>query len=77
MGINLVAEGFSFMVLGMTSVFLFLIIMVMVLKIQGFLLELFFKNEEELKPACPQKTDDSEIIAVISSAIFKFKCSKS
>ena len=42
MEVNLIAEGFKFMALGMASVFLFLALTVYVLKIQGKILDAFW-----------------------------------
>lgn len=77
MEINLVAEGFRFMILGMSSVFLFLILMVWVLKIQGILLAKFFPQEtkepaaSDVSVALPQ--DDANLVAAVSAAIFQHK----
>lgn len=71
---NLVSEGFSFMLLGMGSVFLFLIIMVLVLKAQGLILAKFFKeNLEVIATPKAEISRDKEIVAVIVAAINKFK----
>ncbi len=77
MDINLVSEGLKFMVLGMVTVFLFLILMVIVLKIQSILVVKYFQ-----KPQTNQNTNidtkvniqnDTALIAVITSAITQFK----
>lgn len=71
---NLVFEGFSFMLLGMGSVFLFLIIMVLVLKVQGLILDKIFKeNLEVIATPKAENSNDKEIVAVIAAAINQFK----
>ncbi|AQW86210.1 oxaloacetate decarboxylase, gamma subunit [Campylobacter pinnipediorum subsp. caledonicus] len=76
MNINLVSEGFSFMVLGMSSVFLFLVIMIFTLSIQGRIINKFIKNEiidNDNKTICFKKEDNNELVAAISVAISNFK----
>lgn len=77
---DLVSEGLSFTLLGMSCVFLFLTLMVFVLKIQGLILEKFSNaginlNENLPKQTC-QSTDNTEVMAVISAAITRYKNSK-
>lgn len=79
MELNLVVEGLKFMVLGMVTVFLFLILMVIVLNIQAKLVQRFFP----LAPATLKgvksdiakrdKVDDAVLVAVIGAAIKKFR----
>ncbi|MBR8465597.1 OadG family protein [Campylobacter sp. faydin G-140] len=77
MEINLVAEGFRFMVLGMLSVFVFLVLMVFVLKMQGVILKKFFKEPIKLHISPTQtNTDNNELVAVIGAAITEFEKSK-
>ncbi|AQW81347.1 OadG family protein [Campylobacter pinnipediorum] len=76
MNINLVSEGFSFMVLGMSSVFLFLVIMIFTLSIQGRFINKFIKNEiidNDNKKICFKKENNNELVAAISVAISNFK----
>ena len=81
MELNLVAEGFKFMVLGMVTVFLFLILMVWVLNLQSKLINKFFppkavvpNNGSASKPAFKQNAiDDSTLVAVVTAAIQKHK----
>ncbi len=77
MDINLVTEGLKFMVLGMVTVFLFLILMVIVLKIQSSLILKFFsKPQTSTTNAQPKIEEDTALIAVITSAITQFKSTK-
>ena len=71
--VNLIAEAFKFMALGMSIVFSFLGIMIFVLKLQAKLIAKFFKEEEKStkvkhRSSGPEK-DDSNITAAITAAI--------
>ncbi|MGH1600388.1 OadG family protein [Campylobacter majalis] len=79
---DLVSEGLSFTLLGMSCVFLFLTLMVFVLKIQGIVLEKFSNAGINLSEDLPctnqicQSTNDTELLAAISVAITRYKKSK-
>ena len=79
MDANLVLEAFKFMVLGMTTVFLFLILMVFVLKVQANIVNRYFlkKSKTQPKPISSQKVattkDDTSLIVAITAAIAEFK----
>ena len=75
MEINLVFEGLKFMVLGMSAVFLYLMIMIGYLKLQAFIVTKFFLKKEI---SCAGKDwgnlqNDTALIAVITSAIEAFR----
>ncbi len=76
MDINLVAEGLKFMVLGMVTVFLFLILMVIVLKIQSSLIVKFFPQTQKNSQNIDKSSEDGQLVAVISSAITQFRNKK-
>ncbi len=79
MEVNFAIEGLKFMFLGMTTVFLFLLLMIYVLKLQAKLVSKYFPP----KPAsvAPVKavsskaetSEDEEIIAAITAAITEYK----
>ena len=79
MELNLAEEGFKFMVLGMSTVFLFLLIMVAVLHLQSYIIMKFFPPKPAAKPSAPSGTltssipDDTTRIAVITAAIQMFR----
>ncbi len=74
MEIDLVNEGLKFMILGMVTVFLFLILMVTTLKIQSFILGIIFPNPQTDKTNLQTRTaNDTQLIAVITAAITKFR----
>ena len=84
MELNLVVEGLKFMVLGMATVFSFLILMVIILQIQAKLVSKYFPQKVVSTPArrttTPQassKRDDKALVAAITAAITTFKNSKS
>lgn len=83
MEINLVAEGLKFMVLGMITVFLFLILMVIVLHFQAKILNKFFPQKtlsakSTINSASRGSTpkDNKATVAAITAAITTFKNQK-
>ena len=82
MEINLVEEGLKFMVLGMVTVFLFLILMVVILHFQAKILNKFFPEKAASTPSrnnAAQKSpskDNKVLIAAITAAITTFKNTK-
>ena len=78
MELNLVVEGLKFMVLGMVTVFLFLILMVVVLNFQSKLINKFFPKKAVAPTSngthkSAPKADDTATVAVITAAIQKFR----
>ncbi|MFC2586759.1 MAG: OadG family protein [Campylobacter sp.] len=81
MEVNLIAEGFKFMALGMASVFLFLALTVYVLKIQGKILDAFWPEEKQsadakFLSASAQNSANGGVIAAITAAITHFRKDK-
>lgn len=81
MDINLVTEGLKFMVLGMVTVFLFLILMVIVLKLQSKIILKYFPTPQPKAANKPNvKTqnvsNDTALVAVITAAITEFRNQK-
>ncbi|MDD3323689.1 MAG: OadG family protein [Sulfurospirillaceae bacterium] len=81
MEINLIAESLKFMVLGMSTVFSFLILMVLVLNLQAKVLNKFFSQKVKVVGIETQakklsKNDNNALVAAISSAIEVYKKSK-
>jgi len=77
MEVNLIFESLKFMVLGMATVFIFLALMIYILKLQAFIIQKFFTNKESSKDLSLDvknvNNDEAEIIAVITAAITDFK----
>ena len=74
MDVNLVSEGLKFMVLGMATVFLFLIVMITVLKIQTKIIAKYVvvkpsKKSESSSGFSSGTDDEAEVIAAITAAI--------
>ena len=73
MEIDLVAEGVKFMIIGMGTVFLFLIVLIVVLNFQAHIIGKYFP--EKVAPVAPGKSpmDDKGLVAAISAAIQMYK----
>jgi oxaloacetate decarboxylase gamma subunit len=77
MEVNLITEGFKFLALGMTTVFLFLLLMIYILKLQAKLVQKYFPDNIDnipkvgvVEPAMTQQAEDeAKIIAAITAAI--------
>lgn len=82
MEINLVGESLKFMVLGMLVVFLFLYVMVQVMKLQAKIINKYFPEVEPIAPVSIRTINtvvenDSHHVAVIVAAITEFRKNKS
>jgi oxaloacetate decarboxylase gamma subunit len=79
MEINLVAESLKFMVLGMIVVFVFLAVLVQLMKLQARLIEKYFPEKEAVLSAKSKKNiiDESVRTAAIIAAIAEFNKNKS
>lgn len=74
MDVNLVSEGLKFMVLGMATVFLFLIVMVTVLKIQAKIIARYVTVKPSKESESSTGVDDeAEAIAAITAAIKEYR----
>lgn len=82
MELNLISEGLKFMVLGMVTVFLFLILMVIILHFQSKIINKFFPQKAVTTPnrtSDSQSTTDKDnkaMVAAITAAITTYKNSK-
>lgn len=80
---NLIIEGIKFMVLGMTTVYLFLMLMILVMKIVSKVVNTYFP-QKKLAPISikktnlskPQKNNDDAIVAAITASIQQFRKQK-
>ena len=75
MGIDLVGESLKFMVLGMLIVFIFLFVLVQVVKIQAFIVNKFFpeKAPEVTTTSSLTTKNDEHHVAAIIAAITDFR----
>jgi len=72
--IDLVGEGLKFMVLGMTIVFVFLLVLVQVIKLQAKIINKFFPEKApEVISSTSNTIDDAHHIAAITAAITEFR----
>ncbi len=74
MEVNLIVETLKFLVLGMSTVFMFLVLMVFVMELQSKIILKYFPQKEEpiLYPQASQKVhkkDDLAIVAAIATAL--------
>jgi oxaloacetate decarboxylase gamma subunit len=74
MEINLVGESLKFMVLGMLIVFIFLAVMVQVMKLQAKIINKFFPEKIlEVLPASGKVTEEADHVAAIVAAVTEFR----
>jgi oxaloacetate decarboxylase gamma subunit len=73
MEINLVAEGLKFMVLGMGVVFLFLVLLVQIMKWQAAIVARYFPPKTPPKPVYTPADDESARVAAIIAAVSEYR----
>jgi len=74
MEISLVAEGLKFMLLGMSVVFIFLALLVQIMKLQAFLVKKYFTPSATSTPVYTPSTDDeSARIAAVMAAVTAYR----
>jgi len=74
MEINLVAEALKFMVLGMGVVFVFLALLVLMMKWQFVLVAKYFPREQSQTTVyTPQDDDEEARVAAIIAAVSEFR----
>ena len=70
---NLLLESLKFMALGMTVVFVFLILLVIVVNIQAKLIAKFFPEKVPAATDTAGKTDEAHHVAAIIAAVTEFR----
>jgi len=76
--VNMLGESVKFMILGMGVVFLFLIILVQVVKLQGKFISKYFPDEEpSVASATSTDSDESARVAAVIAAVTEFRKNKS
>lgn len=77
MEVNLVGEGLKFMLLGMLIVFVFLVVLVQVMKLQAKIINKFFsKDEPQVVPPSSSGSnpdEDAHHVAAITAAVAEFR----
>jgi oxaloacetate decarboxylase gamma subunit len=71
--VNLIAESLKFMVLGMTVVFTFLFLLVLVVNMQAKLIAKFFPEETPAIPTPSNQSDEPQKVAAIIAAVTEFR----
>ena len=78
MEVDLVGEGLKFMLLGMLIVFVFLVVLVQVMKLQAKIINKFFSKDEP--PVVPPSdtnskdaTEEAHHVAAITAAVAEFR----
>ncbi|HIQ27101.1 MAG TPA: Na+-transporting oxaloacetate decarboxylase subunit gamma [Sulfurovum sp.] len=71
--VNLILESLKFMVLGMTVVFVFLTILVIVVNLQAKIIKKFFPEESPVLPTPLEGTDEPQRVAAIIAAVTEFR----
>ena len=71
----MISESINFMILGMSTVFSFLLIMVLILKIQAYIIGRLVADDN-FSSSSETIINDNKKVAVISAAIEKYKKSK-
>jgi oxaloacetate decarboxylase gamma subunit len=77
---SLVGEGLKFMVLGMLIVFVFLVVLVQVMKLQAKIINKYFPEkapEVQTSPSSADATQEAHHVAAIVAAISEFRKNKS
>ena len=80
MEIDLVGESIKFMILGMTVVFVFLMILVQFMKLQAYIIGKYFPDTVATSPSASPKgpsEDEKARVAAIIAAVTEFRKSKS
>ncbi|ADV46510.1 OadG family protein [Nitratifractor salsuginis] len=76
MEVHLVEESIKFMILGMGIVFVFLYILVLLMRLQAWIIERFFPEKSSRQKAAPAlKADDEEgaRVAAIVAAVAEYR----
>jgi oxaloacetate decarboxylase gamma subunit len=78
MEVNLIAESLKFLVLGMSTVFMFLVLLVLVLNIQAKIIMKYFPHKEEQSDAKNHSQGLSQngnlaVVAAIAASLESYK----
>ncbi|NKQ40458.1 MAG: Na+-transporting oxaloacetate decarboxylase subunit gamma [Sulfurovum sp.] len=78
MEVNIIGEALKFMLLGMGVVFIFLYIMVLVIKAQAYIIEKYFPDKVPAIPTSSIKDNDEKTrVAAVIAAVTEFRKNKS
>jgi len=77
MEIDLVGEGLKFMVLGMSIVFVFLVVLVQVIKLQAKIIDKLFPHKESVTDKTSNtEAEEKKHVAAIIAAVTEFRKNK-
>ncbi len=71
--VNLILESVKFMVLGMSVVFTFLVLLIIIVNLQAKIIAKFFPEKAPAAPAATAKTDEAQHVAAIIAAVTEFR----
>jgi len=78
MEIDIVGESLKFMMLGMLIVFVFLVVLVQVMKLQAKIITKYFPEKAPVVPTSSSSAqDDAQHVAAIVAAVSEFRKNKS
>ena len=77
MEIDLVGESVKFMILGMTIVFVFLMLLVQIVKLQAYIINKYFPEKAPEVPQATPTVDNAQHVAAIIAAVAEFRKNKS
>jgi len=77
MEIDLVGESIKFMILGMTVVFVFLLLLVQVVKLQAYIINKYFPEKPVEAPQVASTVNNAHHVAAIMAAVAEFRKNKS
>lgn len=77
MEVNVIGEALKFMVLGMGVVFIFLYIMILVIKAQAYIIGKYFPDKVPAIPTSSTKDNDEKTrVAAVIAAVTEFRKNK-
>jgi len=74
--VNMIGESMKFMVLGMTVVFIFLAILVELVKLQAKIVNRYFPEKSSNPTTSSGEADESQRVAAIIAAVTEFRKNK-
>jgi oxaloacetate decarboxylase gamma subunit len=77
MEIDLVGESVKFMILGMAVVFVFLMLLVQIVKLQAYIINKYFPEKAPEAPQATPTVDNAQHVAAIIAAVAEFRKNKS
>jgi oxaloacetate decarboxylase gamma subunit len=74
MDINILYEGIKFMILGMSTVFVFLAVLIIMMNILSYIIDRFFPELKHTTAiVAPAQKDNKKIVAAITAAVMQYR----